>query len=314
MLSAHAMLWQPLNAICPLCKIPRSHGHEPHNILAPLLDMLEINSTAGLFIDGGPSYDMSDGQIALRRGFHVLAIEARPVVAQHLSRKFNESVATGQLSVLNAGLAAAKGIQTLHIIGGLGGDTSSLSLSAVGGHRGEETNITLTTLDDVVGGAACAAIKLDIQGYEIEALQGAVGLLARDAAPLVIVEVCERLRPEAHAFKMFHQLHRAGYMCYDILSNPSNRMPDGSLRHQHRCCHSANATHHINAAAGANANLTDTFCYDDAEHVCKHPGLYTDLVCFKPRSARGAAFHAGERHRGTAFAGAATSKGTGERA
>ena len=291
--SMRAVQWLPLLSICPRCQVPHRHGHEPSNILPTLLDTLQINSTAGLFIDAGPSYDISDGAIALKRGFHVLAIEARSEVVQHLTQHFNESVATGQLSILHAGVADKAGMQTFHTVAGRGGDTSSLSLSAVGGQRaaahGQETNVTLTTLDHVVGDAPCAVIKLDIQGYEIEALQGAAGLLARDVAPLVIIEVCEKLRADVHAFKMFHQLQRAGYACYDIVSHEGNRMSDGSLRHRHRCCHSVNATHPVGVGgAGATASGSthpEIVCHDDATRVCTRD-LYTDLVCIKPRARR----------------------------
>ena len=89
------------------------------------------------------------------------------------------SVAAGRLDVRQLALADKPGIMTFHAFEGRAGDTSSLALSAVGGQRGTETNVTVTTLDELVGDAPCAAIKLDIQGYEMEALRGAASLLAR---------------------------------------------------------------------------------------------------------------------------------------
>lgn len=180
----------------------------------------------------------------------------------------------------------------MHDVAGRLGDTSSLASSAVlRVGPSKAVNVTVTTLDDLVGDAPCAVIKMDIQGFEIEALRGAASILARERAPLLLIEVCERLRPQVPFYTMFQQLRRAGYTCYDILSNTQFRMPDGSLRHQHRCCSSENSrqpetdteTAHPRSATGDDSSTArpPMVCRDDASTRCAGTPVYTDLVCKK---------------------------------
>lgn len=286
------MPWMPLHSLCPQCRVPRKHAHEPHNILLELLHTLRIHPSAGVFVDVGTSTDMLDGEIALKEGFKVLAVEARQQAAAHVAHRFNASVAASFLDIRNLAVADTPGVMSLHDVAGRLGDTSSLASSAVlRVGPSKAVNVTVTTLDDLVGDAPCAVIKMDIQGYEIEALRGAASILARERAPLLLIEVCERLRPQVPFYTMFQQLRRAGYTCYDILSNTQYRMPDGSLRHQHRCCSSENSrqpeadteTAHPRSATG-NASSTarpPMVCRDDASTRCAGTLVYTDLVCKK---------------------------------
>ena len=284
------MPWMPLHSLCPQCRVPRKHAHEPHNILLELLHTLRIHPSAGIFVDVGTSTDMLDGEIALKEGFKVLALEARQQAAAHVAHRFNASVAASFLDIRNLAVADTPGVMTLHDVAGRLGDTSSLASSAVlrvGSSKA--VNVTVTTLDDLVGDAPCAVIKMDIQGYEIEALRGAASILARERAPLLLIEVCERLRPQVPFYTMFQQLRRAGYTCYDILSNTQFRMPDGSLRHQHRCCSSENsrlpetdteAAHPRNATGDVSSTARPpVVCHDDASTRCAGTLVYTDLVC-----------------------------------
>ena len=273
-----AIPWLSLVSVCPKCIAPRRWGqpiHEPRHILAPLFTKLMLNKTAGVFVDVGPSVDMSDGEIALKFGFKVIAIEARKKTHEKLLQRYNETVATGQLTILHNAVTEDGSGATLHIYSA--GDASSLSRSAVPAKHVGNESVTTSSLDAIVQDEPCAVIKLDIQGFEYEALKGAREILARPAhrAPVVIVEVCERLRPEVPAVLVLHWLQRFGYDCYDVKSDTGNRMHDGSLRHRHRCC-SADAS----KAAQPEAKAKPAFCEDRLTESC-NAMLYTDFVCIK---------------------------------
>ena len=159
--------WLPLLALCPACKNTGHHSHEPHRVLAPLFDVLNVTARHGVVIDGGTSFDMTEGVFALKRGFKVIGIEARSTVYAALLAKHNQSVAMGELTLLHAALGDRAGgftyIYNAH-------DATSTSLAAAGRYV-ERRNplmkeaVATTTLDSLVGdGEPCAMIKLDVQG------------------------------------------------------------------------------------------------------------------------------------------------------
>lgn len=161
--------------------------------------------------------------------------------------------------------------------------------------------VVTTTLDALVGTAPCAGIKLDIQGSEHEALLGAGALLRRPPgeAPLLLFELMEDLRADLPNVATVQLVRSHGYVCYDLSSNVDNRLPDGSLRHQHRCCGKRRpsikaiegSTQGGKAAVGADRVAVrgvdykeNTECLEwreDASRACQNP-LYTDFACVKP--------------------------------
>ena len=159
--------WLPLLAICPACHNTGHHSHEPHRILAPLFDVLNLTARHGVVIDGGTSFDMTEGLFALKRGFKVIGIEARYTVYATLLAHHNLSVARGELTLLHAALGDKPGGFT-HIYNAH--DATSTSRAAAGRYveRGNplmKEAVATTTLDSLIGeGEPCAMIKLDVQG------------------------------------------------------------------------------------------------------------------------------------------------------
>lgn len=76
--------------------------------------------------------------------------------------------------------------------GGLSRGLGSLTRNAAEG-LGEQKTVTTTTLDSEEL-PAVGFIKIDIEGHELEALAGAIGVLSRDR-PTLQVELDERSRP-----------------------------------------------------------------------------------------------------------------------
>lgn len=123
---------------------------------------------------------------------HVYAFEPIPWMATDLIQKFPQRV-----TVRPEALSRADGIATLHmpIVNGQsvpGCSTISDAASAVyPGAR--DITVPVRTLDGVYGGDA-GFIKIDVEGHEIEVLEGARETIAR-SRPIFLIEVVERLSP-----------------------------------------------------------------------------------------------------------------------
>mmetsp|Transcript_47811 Transcript_47811/g.79124 ORF Transcript_47811/g.79124 Transcript_47811/m.79124 type:complete len:290 (+) Transcript_47811:71-940(+) len=270
--------WLPLLTLCHDCVAPRRHTHEPHNVMRRLLQSLGTSPKDGVYLDVGPSFDMADGLVALQLGFRVLAVEARKEAWMALRGAHKASVASGQLTLIHRAVTNVSRPQEITLFHAH--DSTSLSQHAASKKKEfkERTNerVLTSTLDELTADSHCAAVKLDIQGFEHEALLGASQLLRRPprAAPLIIFELMEALRPDLPGLPTLHWLRSFGYVCYDVTSRKSNALPDGSLRHAHRCCSLKNGT-----TGACSAWL------DDAPKACM-PGLYSDFVCHKPSIGR----------------------------
>ena len=217
---------EPLSELCAGCAHHRSH--EPRGVWTALLTALHIQPSHGLFVDVGTSHDMADGSRALRRNFSVLAIEARKRAVTSVQRRFAHPIAAGQLTLLHAAVSAT-GNRTL--IMQEAGDASFVEgLTVPGrvaarGRPGHVERVAMTTLDDVVGTRPCAVIKLDIQGAEFEALRGALRVLRRPNAPLVVFELYEGFRPDLPRLELLHLMRGLGYTCYDVSNGNGREAP-----------------------------------------------------------------------------------------
>jgi FkbM family methyltransferase len=116
----------------------------------------------------------------------VVAFEPQPIVAARL-RCSAEANGFSALRVVEAALSSAPGEATFH----LGGSTELGSLQSGADATGSTIRVRVGTLDDelsALGVREVSFMKLDVEGEEVRALEGAHQLLARDE-PLVMVEL-----------------------------------------------------------------------------------------------------------------------------
>ncbi len=118
-----------------------------------------------------------------------------------------------------------------------------LEQPAVGGHglshvrTGSDTgvvtsrNIPVMTIDDVVGGLekSPAVMKVDVEGFEGDVLEGATELLAGNDAPIVQIEVnAEALERYGRSIdSVIGILEQAGYTMWGVADDGTLRVPDG---------------------------------------------------------------------------------------
>jgi FkbM family methyltransferase len=142
------------------------------------------------FIDAGANL----GEFAIRGARRVgptgrvVALEASPTTAEHLERNvcFNR---LGNVQVVRAAVCDHDAPQSFHL--GRGRDSGSSSLSTPHDYVGETIvveGIRLDTLAKMVGLLGVDYIKLDVEGAELTALQGAIGLLSGPNPPTIAFE------------------------------------------------------------------------------------------------------------------------------
>jgi FkbM family methyltransferase len=125
---------------------------------------------------------------------HVLAFEPIPWMAADLVRKFPHRV-----TVRPEALSRADGSATLHmpVVNGHfvpGCSTISELASSTYGGNSRDLAVPVRTLDGVYAGDV-GFIKIDVEGHEIEVLEGARETIAR-CRPNFLIEVVERLSPD----------------------------------------------------------------------------------------------------------------------
>ena len=276
--------WRPLTDLCPDCKPALTHSHEPITIMKTLFRSLpRWNANAGVFLDIGLAFDAKETALALELGFRVIGIEAHHDYYATVLARHRGNVTNGRLTLLHAAVSNSTGWQSFYRSGeasSLSNSSATMKLSMVDRDHKSEV-VRLTTIDDVIGGDDCAALKLDIQGYEYEALLGATRLLSRPiaSAPLVMLEVYEAMRNDQRNLPHLRLLMGYGYTCYDVTSAPRHAFQsDLSLRHRSRCCKVRSNPWNIMACPKL---------YDDPTRInCAMP-VFTDFVCVKHARTKG---------------------------
>ena len=151
-------------------------------ILKPTDTVLDVGANIGLMTC-----------VAARRVSHVIAMEPAAKTAQRL-RLHIKINGLSNVTVLQKGCRSHAGEARLYLRPEFGiGATTMLRPS-----DGEADEVVeVVRIDDVIEGPV-DFIKLDIEGYELPALRGALGLLER-CRPLVCMEYSRRQGPAAEA-------------------------------------------------------------------------------------------------------------------
>jgi FkbM family methyltransferase len=143
-------------------------------------------SPGAVFVDVGANYGFF-ACLARHAGAYVIAIEP---VQSNLEILYRNFVVNGwnDIEVLPLGLAAQPGISTIYGAG----TAASMVQRWAGASEAWKSTIALSTLDIVLSDRFAGEpllIKIDVEGVELQVLQGAVKTLARNPAPVWLVEI-----------------------------------------------------------------------------------------------------------------------------
>jgi FkbM family methyltransferase len=180
-----------------------------------------------VFVDVGANYGFFVC-LARQRGAHVVAIEPLPSNLEILYRNLAVN-GWSDIEVVPLGLSTQPGVAMIYG----GGTAASLMQRWSGASETWKTTIALSTLDIVLSDRFPGEellIKIDVEGLELQVLQGAVRTLARNPAPAWLVEI---VLTEHHpaglnpAFRDVFDLFRsAGYTAFALGAEERVVTPD----------------------------------------------------------------------------------------
>jgi FkbM family methyltransferase len=204
---------------------PRSNSASNVIYFTPYYDYNEMHflerylRAGDVVVDAGANIGTYSLLAATRVGpsGQVIAFEPAPVAFERL----RENAARNRLNQVETH-GVAVGARVDRAAMRISSDVSN-TLVTVPGLAGETAGVEIVRLDDVVGGRRPALIKLDVEGYEFEALQGAVGLLTLDPPPVLLIEFTEHLLRAAgtspQAFRAWLRDRRYELFDYDAQAN-----------------------------------------------------------------------------------------------
>jgi FkbM family methyltransferase len=128
-----------------------------------------------LAVDGGAHLGYVTLAMA-RAGARVLAFEPNPSMQGVLTANVSRNDLSDRVTVVPCALGAEAGKALLTLSGG--GDTSTLA-------RGKGLPVAVVALDAELGEELPAVVKLDLEGWEVQALRGMPRVLASDVVLVV---------------------------------------------------------------------------------------------------------------------------------
>lgn len=169
-----------------------------------------------LIIDVG-MHDGSDTAYYLSKGFRVLAIEANPHLCELARQKFHVELASGQLEILNVGIALASGSMDFWI-NTRNTELSSFDRSFASRFGGELTTSRVETMpfrDIIQKYGIPYYLKVDIEGHD--------ELCLRDLDPLHLPEY---ISAEGHTLAILFLLYEKGYREFKCINQRLHLRPE----------------------------------------------------------------------------------------
>jgi FkbM family methyltransferase len=200
-----------------------------------------VRSATPLIIDGGANRgDTVQESLARFPRGNVIAFEPLPHMLERLRERFDGDQ---RVSIVPKALGPEAKRVTLNVTGS-GAASSLLSPSDIGGQiHGEKLRVAQTVevkqvrLDQELVGRDIDLLKLDLQGYELHALEGAQGLLPRTTAILTEIGFV-RLYDEAVLFgDLDRWLRDRGFdlvNLYDLYTQPDGQLTAGDALYVNR--------------------------------------------------------------------------------
>lgn len=108
----------------------------------------------------------------LARGWNVIAVEANPMLVRRGYRRFRRELGTGQLKLLNVGIADRGGRMTFFVNPTMSQFSSfDRNIASRGDRQVEEVDVEVRRLDELIREFGEAHyVKIDIEGYDHQAI------------------------------------------------------------------------------------------------------------------------------------------------
>lgn len=151
------------------------------NEMSFVLHLLRENDTFG---DIGANVGVYSILASVNAGAFSVAAEPVPVTYTHLLRNVKVNNAEGKITALQCGVGAKEGVLKFT------DNFDTINGVVVNQDTNEHTvSVHVNTLDNIFSGKKPVLLKIDVEGYEWQVLQGATSLFADPTLKAVIIEI-----------------------------------------------------------------------------------------------------------------------------
>lgn len=192
------------------------------------LDILEQHlPNGGTFVDVGANIGLMSLFAALKVGKEgkVIAFEPHDETRKIAEHNIKINGFENSVRLISKGAGSVKEQKKLFDNWSVNRGAASLVQNTT---EGEGNSIEITTIDEELQGRKVDAIKIDVEGYELEALKGARELLQRKNPPVLIVECTEETEhQEFTREELFDHIQtvQPRYQCYKLKGTKLRRSP-----------------------------------------------------------------------------------------
>jgi FkbM family methyltransferase len=161
--------------------------------------LADAENQQGLVVDVGANFGNHSVFWGAFTGRHVVAVEANPALIPILSRNLRRNIDETRSTVIAGGAGAVAGEGRLRLAAHAPGQFGLARVERV--VKGDAESFEIQPLDvwldrSGLGGRGVSLLKIDVEGAEVDVLQGAAGILRRDR-PEIIAEAATGAEREA---------------------------------------------------------------------------------------------------------------------
>jgi FkbM family methyltransferase len=178
-----------------------------------------------LALDVGANIGYFTGLLAVRAG-HVIALEPNPQLRRFIAGNIERWSLDGRIELDERAASSTSGTATLHLPAEYEGNYGTASIDGAGAVTHE---VRTVRLDELIAGRRVGVLKIDVEGHELAALEGASEALAAGLVRDVVFEEHEPLPSAVSSL-----LEAAGYAISGIEEGitgprllPAPRVPRG---------------------------------------------------------------------------------------
>ena len=174
----------------------------------------------GTFIDVGANIGNHSIYFAKFLADHVVSVEPDPALMPVLRRNLATNVPVARVTVLEAALGARAGAGEMARREGYEANAGAGNVLARYGDTPEAGQVTILTLDELVrsltaaGAAQVRLVKLDVEGMELDVLEGATTMLTEQHPDLVVEAPGESEHEALVQFLKPYRYEEVGRYCH----------------------------------------------------------------------------------------------------
>jgi FkbM family methyltransferase len=175
-----------------------------------------IAESSQCFFDVGANIGYySVGSLLINPNMRVVSFEPNPINAKRLTNNFLRNQVLKNYEIYNVAIGEKDSSLTLREPTTVGGAGSTL-VDLYSEYR-ETFEVSLKSLDNSFLDSTCDLIKVDVEGYEKNVVDGAIGFLDKNK-PVIFIELLRKwMKPlNHHPNQVLDLLQRTGYVCYAI--------------------------------------------------------------------------------------------------